>query len=156
MPANDDVEARLVALEIELPPLPTPIANYLPFRLDGSTIYLAGQGPRCLDDTLCTGRVGADFGVEEAYRHARLVGARLLSAARAAAGSLGKVQAVKVFGMLNATPDFTSHSEVINGCSDLFVDVLGDFGRHARSVVGVNSLANNMSMEIEAIFRIRD
>ncbi len=155
MLANDDAEARLVALGVQLPPLPTPIANYLPFRLDGNTIYLAGQGPRHLDGALCTGKVGADVSVADAYQHARLIGTRLLSAARAAAGSLGNVQAVKVFGMINATPDFVSHPDVINGCSDLFVDVLGEFGQHARSVVGVNSLSNNMSMEIEAIFRIR-
>lgn len=156
MAANDDPEAKLAALGLVLPTVPTPVANYVPFRLDGSTIYLSGQGPRKPDGTSHTGKVGRDVTAEEAYQHARLVGLGLLAAARAAAGSLAKVQAVKVLGMVNAVPEFGDHPKVINGASDLFAEVLGEWGKHARSAVGMGSLPNNITVEIEAIFRLRD
>lgn len=102
-----------------------------------------------------TGKVGRDLGVEEAYKHAQLTGLNLLSVAHKALGDLDRVaQVVKLFGMVNATPDFHDHPAVINGCSDLLEKVFGARGRHARSAVGMGSLPGNISVEIEAIFEI--
>ena len=149
-------EERLKSLGLVLPKVPTPVANYVPFKIDGRTIYLSGQGPRKPDGKLVTGRVGEEISVEQAYECARLVGLGLLAAAKLAAGDLGKVEALKLLGMVNAVPGFTDQPKVINGCSDLFVEVLGDRGRHARSAVGMGSLPSNMPVEIEAIMRIVD
>ena len=147
-------EAKLAKLGLTLPTVPTPIANYVPFKRDGNTVYLSGQGPRRADGTMCTGKVGRDVTVEEAYQHARLVGLGLLAAAKLAAGDLGKVEILKMLGMVNGTPEFGDHPKVINGCSDLFVEILGDRGRHARSAVGMGSLPGNISVEIEVIIKI--
>jgi enamine deaminase RidA (YjgF/YER057c/UK114 family) len=147
-------EEKLKTLGLTLPDVPKPIANYVPFKLDGTTIYLSGQGPRKPDGTYHLGKVGGDVTWQQAYEHARLTGLGLLAAARAAAGDLGKVEVVKVFGMVNAVPDFADQPKVINGCSDLLVEVLGERGRHARSAVGMGSLPNGMTVEIEAVMRI--
>lgn len=148
-------EARLKDLGIVLPPVPKPVANYLPFRLAGNMLYLAGQGPRENGQTL-VGKVPNQVTVDEAYRRARLVGLGLLAAAREALGSLDRIEAVvKLLGMVNAHPDFTDHPQVINGCSDVFVEVLGDAGKHARSAVGMGSLPHGISVEIEAILAVR-
>jgi enamine deaminase RidA (YjgF/YER057c/UK114 family) len=149
-------EEKLKSLGLVLPNVPTPVANYVPFKVDGRTIYLSGQGPRKPDGKLITGRVGEEISVEQAYECARLIGLGLLAAAKMAAGDLGKVEALKLLGMVNAVPGFTDQPKVINGCSDLLVDVLGDRGRHARSAVGMGSLPSNMPVEIEAIMRIVD
>lgn len=149
-------EEKLKSLGLVLPKVPTPVANYVPFKIDGRTIYLSGQGPRKPDGKLVTGRVGEEISVEQAYECARLVGLGLLAAAKLAAGDLGKVEALKLLGMVNAVPGFTDQPKVINGCSDLFVEVLGDRGRHARSAVGMGSLPSNMPVEIEAIMRLVD
>ena len=149
-------EARLKQLGLVLPEVPAPVANYVPFRIAGNLLFLSGQGPRDEAGGMLTGKVGAEVSVEEAYRRARLIGLQLLSATRQAAGSLDRVEAVlKVLGMVNAVPDFKDHPKVINGCSDLFVEVLGDAGRHARSAVGMGSLPNQISVEIEAILAIK-
>jgi enamine deaminase RidA (YjgF/YER057c/UK114 family) len=147
-------EDKLKTLGLTLPEVPKPIANYVPFKLDGSTIYLSGQGPRKPDGSYHVGKVGRDVTWQEAYEHARITALGLLAAARAAAGDLGRVEVVKVFGMVNAAPEFADHPKVINGCSDLFVEVLGERGRHARSAVGMGSLPNGMTVEIEAVMRI--
>ena len=149
-------EARLTQLGIVLPEVPSPVANYVPFRLAGNLLFLSGQGPRDEKAGMLTGKVGAEVSVEEAYRRARLIGLQLLSATRQAIGSLDRVEAVvKVLGMVNAVPEFKDHPKVINGCSDLFVEVLGDAGRHARSAVGMGSLPNQISVEIEAIVAVK-
>jgi enamine deaminase RidA (YjgF/YER057c/UK114 family) len=149
-------EQKLKSLGLELPVLPKPIANYVPFRLDGRTIYLSGQGPRKADGGYHVGKVGGTVGWEEAYKHARITGLGLLAAAKAAAGELSKVEVLKVFGMVNGVPEFADQPKVINGCSDLFVEVLGERGRHARSAIGMGSLPNGMTVEIEAVMRIVD
>jgi len=149
-------EEKLKSLGLVLPKVPTPVGNYVPFKIDGRTIYLSGQGPRRPDGTLVFGRVGEDVSVEQAYECARLVGLGLLAAAKLAAGDLGKVEALKLLGMVNAVPGFTEQPKVINGCSDLFVEILGDRGRHARSAVGMGSLPGNIPVEIEVIMRIVD
>ena len=150
-------EEKLKSMGLVLPKVPTPVANYVPFKLDGRTIYCSGQGPRKPDGSVYIGKVGKDYTVAEAYEHAKLVGLGLLAAAQTAAGgSLAKVEVIKLLGMVNGTPEFGDQPKVINGCSDLLVAVLGDRGRHARSAVGMGSLPNNMSVEIEAVMRIVD
>lgn len=149
-------EEKLKSLGLELPKVPTPVANYVPFKIDGRTIYLSGQGPRRPDGSLITGRVGEEISLEKAYECARLTGLGLLAAAKLAAGDLGKVEVLKVLGMVNAVRGFGDQPKVINGCSDLFVEILGDRGRHARSAVGMGGLPSNMPVEIEAIMRIVD
>jgi enamine deaminase RidA (YjgF/YER057c/UK114 family) len=149
-------EARLVELKLELPPPPQPIGNYVPFRIGGGLLFLSGVGPRRMDGSSVTGKVGAAVDVEAAYQAARLCGLNLLTNMRAALGSLDRVDMIlKVLGMVNAVPDFTQQPKVINGCTDLFVEVFGDAGRPARSAVGMGSLPNDISVEIEAVVLIR-
>jgi enamine deaminase RidA (YjgF/YER057c/UK114 family) len=148
-------EEKLKALNLKLPEMPAPIANYVRFKRVGDLAYLSGQGPRRPDGTQATGKVGRDVTWEEAYEHAKLTGLGLLAAMKQAAdGDLDRVEVVKVLGMVNATPEFGDHPKVINGCSDLFVAVLGDRGRHARSAVGMGSLPGGITVEIEVIIRL--
>ncbi|MGO4665950.1 RidA family protein [Bosea sp. 2KB_26] len=147
-------EARLKELGLTLPNVATPVANYVRFKRAGDIVYLSGQGPRRADGSYPTGKVGANVTVEEAYEHAKQTGLGLLAAMQEAAGSLDKVEVIKLLGMVNAVPDFAEQPKVINGCSDLFVAVLGENGRHARSAVGMGSLPNNMTVEIEVIIRV--
>lgn len=145
-------EKRLQELGIKLPTVPSPVANYVPYRLAGGLLFLSGQGPRDENGKLMTGQVGGPVSVEEGYRRARIVGLQLLAATRQALGSLDRVEAVvKLLGMVNGVHGFGDQPKVINGCSDLFVEVLGDAGRHARSAVGMGSLPSDISVEIEAI-----
>ena len=149
-------EVRLKELGIVLPSVPAPVANYLPFRLAGNLLFLAGQGPRDDKGGLMTGKVGAEISVDEAYKRARRVGLGLLAATRQALGSLDRVETViKMLGMVNAVPDFKDQPKVINGCSDLFVEVFGEAGKHARSAVGMGSLPNQISVEIECIMLVK-
>lgn len=146
---------RLKELGLELPTPATPVANYVPFVLVNGFLYLSGQGPRRPDGSLCTGKVGSEVSVADAYAHAQLTGLNLLAVAHLALGDLARVRrVVKLLGMVNAIPTFGEHPKVINGCSDLFVNVLGDAGRHARSAVGMGSLPGNISVEIEAILQV--
>jgi enamine deaminase RidA (YjgF/YER057c/UK114 family) len=143
---------RLKALGIVLPEAPQPIANFVTHVVEGKLLFLSGQGPTEPDGTLHTGKVGADVSVEDAYRHARLTGINLIAVMQAALGDLGRVRrVVKLLGMVNATPGFAGHPAVINGCSDLMIEVFGEQGVHARSAVGFGSLPNQITVEIEAI-----
>ncbi|OWO95679.1 hypothetical protein B5E41_07590 [Rhizobium esperanzae] len=143
---------RLAALGIKLPPPPPPIANFVTHVVEGNMLYLSGQGPREADGFLHAGKVGANIGVEEAYRHARLTGINLLAVMHDALGDLSRVRrVVKLLGMVNAVPEFEDHPSVINGCSDLLIAVFGAAGEHARSAVGFGSLPGNITVEIEAI-----
>ena len=144
-------EKKLKELGIQLGPVTPPVANYVNAVRTGNLLFLAGKGPA----GGVTGIVGKDMTVEQAYGHARTVGLNLMAVMKDALGSLDRVKRiVKVLGMVNAVPGFGEQPKVINGCSDLFVAVLGDRGRHARSAVGMGSLPNNMTVEIEAIIRI--
>ena len=149
---------RLASLGIKLPPSPPPIANFVTHVVEGNMLYLSGQGPREADGLLHAGKVGAEIGVEDAYKHARLTGINLLAVMHDALGDLTRVKrVVKLLGMVNAVPDFLDHPSVINGCSDLFIDVFGEeVGQHARSAVGFGSLPGNITVEIEAIVALRD
>ncbi|QCI66427.1 RidA family protein [Phreatobacter stygius] len=148
-------EDKLAKMGLELPAVPAPAGNYVPWKRVGDIAYLAGQGPRKADGAFATGKVGADVTVETAYEHAKMVGLQILASAKAAAGGdLAKVEFVKVLGMVNAVSDFGDHPRVINGFSDLIVAVLGDRGRHARSAVGMGSLPMGITVEVEAIIKI--
>ena len=149
-------EQRLAALGLTLPPVPKPIGTYVPYRVEGNMLWTSGQGPRRADGVAVRGKIPSEMSVEEGYQNARLVGLGLLAAAAEGAGGLSRLKAVKVLGMVNADLDFEQHPAVINGCSDLFVAVLGENGRHSRSAVGFASLPNRIPVEIEAIFRIGD
>lgn len=146
---------RLKQLGLDLPRPTTPLANYVPFVMANGFLYLSGQGPRRSDGSLSTGKVGTTVSTEQAYLDAQLTGLNLLATAHHALGDLGRIRrVVKLLGMVNAVPDYTDHPKVINGCSDLFVNVLGEAGRHARSAVGMGSLPGMMSVEIEAILQV--
>ncbi len=149
---------RLRAMGIALPPPPPPVANFVTHVSAGGVLYLSGQGPRTAEGHMYTGKVGADVSVAEAYAHARLTGINLLAVMQEALQDLGRVgRILKLFGMVNAVPDFAEHPQVINGCSDLFVELFGSVaGSHARSAVGLGSLPGNITVEIEAIVAIED
>jgi enamine deaminase RidA (YjgF/YER057c/UK114 family) len=143
-------EQKLEQLGIELGKVSAPIANYVNAVRTGNLLFLAGKGPGA-----AKGKLGREFTVEQGYQHARAVGLALLAVMKAELGSLDKVKrVVKVLGMVNAVPEFTDHPKVINGCSDLFVEVFGDKGRHARSAVGMGSLPMGIPVEIEVIVEI--
>ena len=148
-------EARLKEKGIELPKVTAPVANYVNAVRTGNLLFLAGKGPNRPDGSWITGKVGRDVTVEEAYQHARLTGLNLIAVMKAELGSLDRVQRiVKVLGMVNGVPEFADQPKVINGCSDLFVEVFGDRGKHARSAVGMGSLPNNITVEIECIVEV--
>ncbi len=148
---------RLAALGLTLPPPPEPVADYIPYAIHGDLLYLSGQGPRQHDGKLRIGKVGRDVDVAGARADAELTGLNLLAVAQAALGDLGRVKrVVKLFGMVNAVPEFGDHPKVIDGCSSLLVAVFGEAGRHARSAVGHGSLPDGITVEIEAIFAIED
>ncbi|MDI3341671.1 MAG: RidA family protein [Sphaerobacter sp.] len=149
------VEARLQELGIELPPVPSPAGNYVHAVRSGNLLFLSGKGPFNPDGSTPIGKVGRDYTTEEAYQHARSVGLTLIAVMKDALGDLDRVKrVVKVLGMVNAVPDFGEQPQVINGCSDLFVEVFGEAGRHARSAVGMGSLPMGITVEIEAIVEV--
>ena len=149
-------DARITELGLILPPPPKPGGNYVPWRIGAGLLFLSGVGPRLPDGTSHTGKVGATVDLEQAYRAARQCGLNLLANTRAALGTLDRVDTVlKVLGMVNAVPDFGDQPRVINGCTDLFVEVFGEAGRPARSAVGMGSLPGGISVEIEAIILLK-
>lgn len=152
-----DVEANLKTLNISLPTLNKPLANYVHTVRAGNLVFTAGKGSAYPDGSLYTGKLGDDLTIEQGQEAARLAGIRLLAALQAELGDLKKVKRiVKVLGMVNATPDFTEHSQVINGFSDLMVAVFGERGKHARSAVGMSSLPKNLAVEIEMIVEVEE
>ncbi|WP_102355901.1 RidA family protein [Pseudomonas sp. AD21] len=150
-------EDRLSGLGLVLPPAPDPLARYRPARLVDRILYLSGQIPRRSDGSFITGCLGSDTTVEEGYDAARNVALQLLSVAKSVLGDLSRIEmVVKVTGMVNATPDFLDHARVVNGCSDLLIEILGEsVGSHTRSAVGMGSLPFGASVEIEAIFAVK-
>ena len=149
-------EQRLKELKIDLGTVSAPVANYVNAVRTGHLLFLAGKGPRALaDGRRPKGKVGREYTVEQGYQYARTVGLDLLAVMRAELGSLDKVRrVVKVLGMVNAVPEFEDPPKVINGCSDLFVEVFGERGRHARSAVGMGSLPMGIPVEIECIVEV--
>jgi enamine deaminase RidA (YjgF/YER057c/UK114 family) len=150
-------EARLKELGIVLPETTSPMANYVNAVRTGNLLYLAGKGPGLPGKPLPVGKIGRDFSIEQGYRFARDTGLNLISVMKAELGELDKVtRIVKVLGMVNATSEYGHQPEIINGCSDLFVEVFGDRGKHARSAVGMGSLPRGIPVEIEVIVEVAD
>ena len=150
-------EQRLQALGITLPEASQPVANYVNAVTTGNLVFLAGKGPRKTDGTYITGKVGRDLSVEEGYAAARLTGINQLAVLKAHLGDLSRVKrVVKVLGMVNAVEGFGNQPEVINGFSDLMVEVFGERGKHARAAVGMASLPRNIAVEIEMIVEIEE
>ena len=150
-----DAETKLKTMKIELPVLSKPLANYVHVVRSGNLLFLAGKGPSKSDGTYITGKVGKDLTIEKGSEAARLTAINQLAVLKAELGSLNKVKRIiKVLGMVNCEADFKDHPKVINGFSDLLVEVFGEKGKHARSAVGMCSLPNNMAVEIELIVEI--
>lgn len=146
------IDERLAELDITLPEPIGPAANYVRHQMTGNLLYVSGTGP---DSSYPRGKVDSEVSVEDAYQAARSVGLQILATARQAVGSLDRItRTVKVLGMVNSAPGFELHPQVINGCSDLLVEVLGEAGRHTRSAVGFASLPNAICVEIEATFEV--
>ncbi len=149
------IKDRLTELGITLETVPEPMGNYVHAVRTGNLLFLSGKGPRKAEGGVSTGKLGSDVTLEQGYQDARSVGITLLAVMENELGSLdGVKQVVKVLGMVNSAPDFTDHPKVINGCSDLFVEVFGDKGRHARSAVGMAALPSNITVEIEVIVEV--
>ena len=144
-------EEKIKQLGLTIPEVSQPIANYVKWKQVGNLLYLAGSGPKIY------GKVGADLSVEQGYQAARDTGMEIIAVLKAATGDLSRIkQFVKVLGMVNATPEFTAQPAVINGFSDLMVEIFGEKGKHARSAVGVGSLPNNMAVEIEVFVELEE
>jgi enamine deaminase RidA (YjgF/YER057c/UK114 family) len=151
------IEMKIKEMGLELPPAGTPIANFVPAVRTGNLVFLSGHGPGRYDGTLIQGKVGVDLNVDEGYDAARQVALVLLASLKAEIGDLDKVRRiVKVLGMVNCTPDFVDQPKVINGASDLLVEIFGEKGKHARSAVGMNALPMNISVEIEMIVEVEE
>jgi enamine deaminase RidA (YjgF/YER057c/UK114 family) len=149
-----DVDARLVELGIELPPVFRPVANYLGCKRVGDLLFVGGHGPAGAAGVV-RGKVGKDLGLEEARAAARTTALSMLATVRAELGSLNRVsQVVKVFGMVNCAPGFNRTPEVIDGCSDVLVAIFGDAGRHTRSAVGMAELPFDIAVEIEMVLEL--
>ncbi len=150
-------EANLASLGIELPEVSPSIANYVGAVRVDNLVFLSGHLPRLGDGAVITGKLGDDLSVEAGMEAAHLSAIALLATLKHELGDLSRVKRiVKVFGMVNATPDFSKHSNVINGCSDLLVEVFGEKGRHARAAAGFSSLPLNAAVEIEMIVEVEE
>ena len=149
------VNDRLKELSITLPSVPGPAGNYVDAVQTGNLLYLSGKGPLKTEGGATTGKLGKDVTLEQGYQDARSVGLIMLAVLQKELGDLDRVKrVVKLLGMVNAVPEFGDQPKVINGCSDLMVEVFGEKGRHARSAVGMGSLPGQITVEIEAIFEI--
>lgn len=157
MLSAQDAESRLKEKGIVLTTPASPIANYVNAVRVGNLLYLAGKGPQRTDNSYIIGKVGHDLTIEQGYEAARLTAINHLAVIRAELGSLNKVKRiVKVLGMVNCTDSFTDQPKVVNGYSDLMVEIFGEKGKHARSAVGMAALPLNMAVEVEVIVEIED
>ncbi|MDT7828645.1 RidA family protein [Pricia sp. S334] len=154
---NYDPEAKLAELGIELSPASPPIANFVNAVRTGNLIFLSGKGPKKANGENITGKLGDDLSIEQGYEAARITGINQLSVLKHELGNLNKViRVVKVLGMVNCTPDFPDQPKVVNGYSDLMVEVFGERGKHARAAVGMGSLPGNIAVEVEMIVEVED
>jgi enamine deaminase RidA (YjgF/YER057c/UK114 family) len=150
-----DIEARLKALGIVLPPVPAPQANYVPTMITGKLIFVSGQVPSTPEGVKFVGKIGREFSIEDGQKAARICAINILANLKAGLGDLEKLaRIVKVTGFVNAIPDFSEPHKVVNGASDLLTEVLGERGKHSRSAVGVATLPLGVAVEIEAIGEI--
>ncbi|MEE9364124.1 MAG: RidA family protein [Cellulophaga sp.] len=155
IPSDYDPEAIVEKLGIQLITPTTPKASYVHAVRTGNLIFLSGKGPTNADGLSIKGKVGIDLTIEEGYQAARLVGIRQLAVLKNELGNLNKVKrVVKVLGMVNAAPNFTDQPKVINGYSDLMVEIFGDRGKHARAAVGMGSLPSNIAVEVEMVVEV--
>lgn len=146
------IEQRLQELGIELPELPNSLGNYLPSNRVGNLVYTSGQGSRGI-----LGKVGGDLSVEDGYAAAREATLRCLACLQAELGTLDKVEKIfKVLGFITSAPGFTKQPAVLNGCSDLLVEVFGERGRHARSAIGAAELPEGIAVEVEMLVQVKD
>ena len=152
---NGKVEARLASLGVTLPQAPNPVANYVPSLLCGNLLFISGQISKGADGSVIKGRLGGELNLEQGREAARASALAILAQAKAAIGDLDRIkQVVKLTGFVAATPDFAEHPQVINGASDLMVEVLEEAGRHTRAAVGVASLPMGCAVEVDAILMI--
>jgi len=150
-------EENIKKLDIELFTPSPPIANYVKAVRTGNLVFMAGHGPSKADGTSIKGKLGADMTVEQGYEAARIAAISVLSSLKAEIGDLNKVKRiVKVKGMVNCTADFLDQPKVINGCSDLLVEIFGEKGKHARAAVGMVSLPSNIAVEIEMVIELEE
>lgn len=151
-------ERKLEALGLSLPPIPQPLANYVPLVRTGNLLFVSGHGPGIVTDgklSFIQGKLGKDLDVEQGYGAARQVMLNILQSLKQELGDLDKVKrVVKLLGFVNCTPDFPDQPKVINGASDLLVDVFGERGRHARSAVGMQQLPFGIAVEIEMVVEV--
>jgi len=149
------VEAKLKELGLELPATPRPAANYVGAVQTGNLLFISGHVPTKDGKLTYLGKVGKDLSIEEGYEAARLVALNCLASAKSVIGDLDRItRVVKILGLVNCTEDFEEHPNVINGASDLLVQLFGDSGRHARSAVGMQALPFGLAVEIEMIFEV--
>ena len=152
-----DAEKRIEEAGITLIMPNPPTANYLKAKRIGNMVYLAGHGPDRPDGSQVIGKLGSALSLEEGVEAARFTGISLLSSLKAEIGDLNKVKnIVRAQGMVNADPSFIQHSQVINGFSDLMVEIFGEKGKHARAAIGMSSLPNNIAVEIDMIVEVTD
>lgn len=147
-------EQKLADLGLNLPALTKPRFSYVPFKRAGDHIFISGQVPRLADGSLLTGKVGRDASLDQARNAARLCALHILAVARSVTGSLEDIEMLKVFGMVNAVSEFREQPQVIEACSEILLEVLGERGQHARSAIGVGSLPSDVIVEIEAVARV--
>lgn len=153
---SGEIEARLEKLGLTLPSAPNPVANYVPYLVSGELLFISGQISKAGDGSMVTGLLGNGVALETGQHAARLSALNLLAQAKAALGSLDRIaQVMRLTGFVACAPGFGDQPKVINGASDLLVEVLGDKGRHTRSAVGVASLPMNAAVEIDAILKVR-
>lgn len=151
------IEARIEELGLTLPAAPPAGGTYSPVVVIDNMAYVSGQGPYGPDGNYITGKVGDDLTEEQGIEAARVVGLTMLATIKAQLGSLDRIKRIiKVLGMVNSTTDFQTHPKVINGFSDLMVEIFGENGRAARSAVGMGSLPGNIAVEIEAIIELAE
>ena len=149
------IETRLAELGVELPQAAAPVANYVAYVISGNLVFVSGQLPLWNGELRHLGTLGNGVPVDEGYQAARLSGLNLIAQLRAACGDLDRVKrVVKLGGFVACTGEFTDHPKVVNGASDLMVEVFGDAGRHARSAVGVPSLPMGVAVEVDGVFEI--
>lgn len=150
------IEARLKSLGLVLPAAPAALANYVPTVIAGDLLFVSGQISKAADGSLTVGKVGTELTTDEGAAAAALCALNILAQAKTALGDLDRIeQVVKLTGFVNAAPSFSDHPKVINGASDLMVEVLGDKGRHTRAAVGCSGLPANAAVEVDAIIRFR-
>jgi enamine deaminase RidA (YjgF/YER057c/UK114 family) len=151
----NDPELKLKELGITLSTPSSPVANYVNTVLTGNLLYISGKGPLQDNGEYIKGKVGENLTIEEGYNAARVTAINLISTLKASLGDLSRVKRIiRVTGMVNSASDFTEHPSVVNGCSDLLVEVFGERGKHTRAAVGMNSLPSNIAVEIDMIVEI--